>query len=391
MNAPSKDHRIIDVDTHVIEPYDLWTSRLSEKKYGELIPQVRYVAEEEEDYWFFGGTKVHGAAEPAMAGWHENPPKHPKKLEQVKRYTWDVTERLRLMDEYGINAQVLFPNVIFFHAAKLLEHGRADLMLDVVQAYNDWQTQWSNAAPNRLLPQTVLPIWDLDETIKEMERGKKLGHRGIVISSEPQHFGLPRMTNPIWDRMWAAAEEMEQVVNFHVGSGDHMQNMVMDPSISRHAQYASHGILFFLSNASALTQLICGGICHRFPKLNFVSVESGIGWLPFALASIEWQWKNCGVAKEHPEYDLLPTEYFKRQIYGTFWFERDTVGPAIESLGADNIMYETDFPHPTSMSPGPASTADRPPDYIDDVFSGLPEETVEKILYSNAARLYKLN
>ena len=95
--------------------------------------------------------------------------------------------------------------------------------------------------PNRLLPQTVLPIWDLDETIKEMERGKKLGHRGIVISSEPQHFGLPRMTNPIWDRMWAAAEEMEQVVNFHVGSGDHMQNMVMDPSISRHAQYASHG------------------------------------------------------------------------------------------------------------------------------------------------------
>ena len=150
-------------------------------------------------------------------------------------------------------------------------------------------------------------------------------------------------------------------------------------------------ILFFLSNASALTQLICGGICHRFPKLNFVSVESGIGWLPFALASIEWQWKNCGVAKEHPEYDLLPTEYFKRQIYGTFWFERDTVGPAIESLGADNIMYETDFPHPTSMSPGPASTADRPPDYIDDVFSGLPEETVEKILYSNAARLYKLN
>ena len=94
--------------------------------------------------------------------------------------------------------------------------------------------------------------------------------------------------------------------------------------------------------------------------LNFVSVESGVGWIPFALDALDWQWKNCGVALEHPEYDLLPTEYFKRQIYGCFWFEVEPARFAIERLGDDNILYETDFPHPTSMSPGPASAAAAP-------------------------------
>ena len=137
--------------------------------------------------------------------------------------------------------------------------------------------------------------------------------------------------------------------------------------------------------------MTCGGICHRFPELEFVSVESGIGWIPFALDSLDWQWKNCGVHLEHPEYDLLPSEYFARQIYGCFWFERDTALFAIERLGADNVLFETDFPHPTSMSPGPATAAVAPDVYIDEVFGDLPDDTLRKILHDNAARVYHLD
>jgi predicted TIM-barrel fold metal-dependent hydrolase len=161
--------------------------------------------------------------------------------------------------------------------------------------------------------------------------------------------------------------------------------------VGKHADYASMGVLFFMSNAAALTQIICGGICHRFPKLNFILVESGLGWLPFALASLDWQWVNCGVPKEHPEYKLLPSEYFKRQIYGSFWFERETLAPAIAALGADNVLFETDFPHPTSMSPGPATSAKSPGEYIEAVFKDLPEDSVRKILHDNAARIYHID
>jgi predicted TIM-barrel fold metal-dependent hydrolase len=151
------------------------------------------------------------------------------------------------------------------------------------------------------------------------------------------------------------------------------------------------GVQFFMGNARTVAQLICGGICHRFPELNFVSVESGIGWIPFALASLDWQWLNCGVPREHPEYDLLPSEYFRRQIYGCFWFETDTAMSAIDQLGADSVLYETDFPHPTSMSPGPASAAMHPQEYIRETFGHLPDDTVRKILHDNAARIYHLD
>ena len=110
--------------------------------------------------------------------------------------------------------------------------------------------------------------------------------------------------------------------------------------------------------------------------LNFVSVESGIGWIPFALEHLDWQWKNCGVPQEHPEYDLLPSEYFKRQMYGCFWFEDGTVKAAIDQVGADWILYESDFPHPTSMAPGPATAAVEPRQYIADTLGDLPEDVL---------------
>jgi predicted TIM-barrel fold metal-dependent hydrolase len=122
-----------------------------------------------------------------------------------------------------------------------------------------------------------------------------------------------------------------------------------------------------------------------------VSVESGIGWIPFALAALDWQWKNCGVHLEHPEYELLPSEFFQRQIYGCFWFEDSTAKAALDILGPDNILYETDFPHPTSMSPGPASDAQRPDEYLRDVFAEVDADSLRKILHDNAARIYHLD
>ena len=162
------------------------------------------------------------------------------------------------------------------------------------------------------------------------------------------------------------------------------------PDNGVHANYAMMGVSFFMSNAKTISQIICGGVCHRFPALNFVSVESGIGWIPYALEGLDWQWKNCGVPGEHPEYDLLPSEYFRRQIYGCFWFERDSANHAIEQLGPDNVLYETDFPHPTSMSPGPASTAVRPDEYLRTTFGDLDPMAARKILHDNAARIYHL-
>ena len=175
------------------------------------------------------------------------------------------------------------------------------------------------------------------------------------MTGEPFFWSMPKLADPHWDRLWAACQDAGMSVNFHIGSGDMSIFDRAYEGAGEHANYAGFGVQFGVANVSVIANLITGGVCHRFPDLKFVSVESGVGWLPFALEHLDWQWLNCGVPQEHPEYDLLPSEYFKRQMYGCFWFETDSVRAAIDQMGPDCFLYESDFPHPTSMAPGPAS------------------------------------
>jgi uncharacterized protein len=390
MSTTISDIAIIDVDTHVVEPPDLWTSRVS-TRWGDLVPHVRWDDEVSYEAWFTGDERLSAVGAPAMAGWHEHPPYHPRRWEDTDPVSWDASKRLARMDNYGIRCQVLYPNVAVFDAKSIVAMQDRELRLACVRAYNDFQTEWSSVAPDRLLPVTSLPFWDLHATLAEIDRCAAMGHRGIVFTQDPGHFGLPKLTDRHWDAMWASAQEKGLPVNFHIASGALDLYGVGVEENGPHANYAMMGVSFFVGNAKTISQLICGGICHRFPELNFVSVESGIGWIPFALEGLDWQWKNCGVREEHPEYDLLPSEYFRRQIYGCFWFERDSALSTIDLIGADNILYETDFPHPTSMSPGPASTAQRPDDFLRQNFADLGETTLRKILHDNAVRIYHLD
>lgn len=382
--------RIIDTDTHVVEPPDLWTSRLSTRRWGDRVPHVQ---PDEKGYpsWFVADRRVTGVADAAMAGWNEHPPSHPPTLDVAERAAWDPQERLKRMDADGIYAQVLYPNVAGFGGGNFTDVSEPELMLACVQAYNDFLTDYASLAPGRYIPIMSLPFWDLDLTLTEMRRAANHGHKGIIFTGVPESWGQPHLTDRYWDPMWAQAQEMGLPINFHIASGDITSlGAGANPQNGPQANYAMMGVSFFLGNAQTLARLTCGGICHRFPELNFVSVESGVGWIPFALAGLDWQWQNCGVAKEHAEYDLLPSEYFKRQIYGCFWFEQETALSALELLGSDNLLFETDYPHPTSMSPGPASIATTPRQYLEATFARIPDEDVRKLLEGNATRIYHL-
>lgn len=385
-----RDIKIIDTDTHVVEPPDLWTSRMS-KKWGDLVPHVRWDEQRGDEAWFVSGTRMSAVGAPAMAGWHEYPPSCPPRFADTDPRSWDPAKRLALMDDYGIHAQILYPNVAVFSQKTLQSNGSNDLQLECVRAYNDYLTEWAQFAPGRYVPVGILPFWDMEATIAEVERVAAAGHKGLVFTQNPAAFGLPVLTDPYWDRLWASAQEKKLPINFHIASGEVDLSGFGHESNGVAANYGMMGISFFMDNARTISQLIFGGICDRFPELKFVSVESGIGWMPFALEGMDWQWRNSGVHKEHPNYELLPSEYFKRQIYGCFWFEQDSARSAIEQLGADNVLYETDYPHPTSMSPGPASDAVRPDDYLRRNFAHLSEVDARKILHDNAAALYNLD
>ena len=140
--------------------------------------------------------------------------------------------------------------------------------------------------------------------------------------------------------------------------------------------FAALSTMAQMGNMICLVNMITSGLLDRFPKLDFVSVESGVGWIPFMLESLDYQFKENGVS----DAELTPTEYFQRQIYGSYWFEQDP-SDAIARLGEDNIMFETDFPHATCLYPDvrermAASVARFEP------------RVQRKLLFETAARVY---
>lgn len=380
--------KVIDVDSHISEPANLWTDRVSVKKWGEMVPHVQYDPSIKEDRWFMGGRPFMPTAGAAMAGWTDPPPDHPPTLDAADHGSWDSVERLKRMDEYGIWAQVIYPNVGGFGAGNFISLTDEELRYECVKAYNDFLIDWTAPDRKRFIPIMAMPFWDVDLCVKEMHRCAKMGHKGVLMTNQPYVWNFPRITDRHWDPMWQAATDLDLTINFHIGSGDLTQIRNANVDNGRQAAYAKITCQLFLDNSNAVMDIILGGLCHRFPKLKFVSVESGIGWVPFVLEAMDWQWLNSGCREEHPEMDLLPSEYFKRQVYACFWFEEKSALKAIEAIGPDNFLYETDFPHPTSMSPGPNSVAIYPKDFIEQNLGHLPEETLRKVLQTNAARLY---
>ena len=222
MKVGSTEIPVVDVDTHVIEPFDLWTSRLP-SKWQESAPYVRWDDTTEDLMWYFRDQRVFPALAPAHAGWNEFPPSHPMSWDDANPATHDLSARVTLMDEYGINVQLLYPNVAMFTLGTLQESKDVALQNELIRAYNDWQFEWSSPASDRFACMISVPFWDLDATKREIERCSDLGFKGIVFTQDPTAFGLPALSDPHWDPLWAMSQERKLPVNFHVGSSKSAQ------------------------------------------------------------------------------------------------------------------------------------------------------------------------
>src|SRR5437763_15628651 len=139
-----------------------------------------------------------------------------------------------------------------------------------------------------------------------------------------------------------------------------------------------------LRNGMQLNDLVMSGVLARYPSIEFVSVASGIGWIPVVLEALEYQFKDNRVPEERPELDMLPSEYFARNVYACYWFEQTAPRRLIDKVGVDNILFETDFPHPTSLF------GDEVHARIKGGLSDCEESVRHKILWENAQKLYKV-
>jgi predicted TIM-barrel fold metal-dependent hydrolase len=377
-------YTIIDVDTHVTETPDLWTGR-APAKMKDRVPRL----EADKDgrlSWVVGGTPLlasPGMTATAGAGTIKNPP---KTYEEMHPGAYDAKERLKYMDHMGIWAMVMYPNVGGFGAQEFLKLNDPELMLTCVQIYNDWQTEWASADSRRLLPITSTPFWDVNAAVKEVRRCAAMGHKGILFTGEPQYWEQPLLGDPYWNPLWEVACEFDLPISFHIGSGN-MEMGLLPKKIATYGKMAAFTELsvdIFLRNGIQLNDLLMSGVLARYPKIKFVSVESGIGWIPFVLEALDYQFHGNRVAEDNPEFDRLPSEYFARNVYACYWFEQTAPRRLIDKVGADNILFETDFPHPTSLYGEEVHVR------IKGGLSDCEESVRRKILWENAQKLYKV-
>jgi len=386
-SALCERYAVADVDSHIIEPADLWTTRVS-PKWGDLVPHVRFHERRQEDVWYIGDQKLYGVGAFAQAGWPEFPPSHPKRLSEAIPAAIDPKERLAYMDLAGVYYQLLYCNILGFHSHVFLTKMPPELATECVRAYNDWLTEFCSADSRRLIPMMMLPFWDIDASVAEMRRAQEMGHKGVLFAARYDKVGLPRLVDDYWEPLLGQAQEMGLSMNFHVGflsSPDELKGAVDQ---SKKLDFTKESSLVLLGNAQNIAEVVLSGVCHRYPDLKFVSVENGAGWLPFLGESMDWQWLNVGAHKDYPDR-LLPSEYMRRQVYGMYWFEQQSVRAVIDQL-ADNLMFETDFPHATSLSPGPASESPSPREVMERSLAGISEEIAGKVLQHTATRLYHL-
>jgi predicted TIM-barrel fold metal-dependent hydrolase len=240
----------------------------------------------------------------------------------------------------------------------------------------------------RIFPMMLLPWWDCAQSVAEIERCHTMGLRGININSDPHnHVGLdgeqlPNLGNERWNPMWEACEALDLPVNFHIGASDQVMDWFghqswpgTDPDIAMRIG----STMIFVENGRTMINLIMSGILDRYEKLKLVSVESGVGWIPFTLEALDAQYFEA-----HPssrKLRKLPSEYFSSKFLSCFWFERKNLSWTIKELGVHTVMFETDFPHPTCLYP------------IDDVEGAMADLTEEErvmVLSGNATRVYNL-
>jgi len=372
---------IIDADSHVTEAADLWTSRVA-KKYVDLVPHVERDADGR-DMWVFQDTVLDTVGLTATAGWKTFPIDKPARYEDLHPAAYDAAARLRYLDEAGIWAQVLYPNVAGFGSRRFLALEDEELKTACVRAYNDFISEWASEDSRRLIPIATLPFWDVDASVAEVTRCAEMGIPGILFTGEPQRFGLPVMADRYWDPLWSVAQEAGLPVHFHIGfSEDLPASTIVQPRATPEGTAGAEtyfAVNLFMKNGVQVTDLMTSGVLARYPELEFVTVESGIGWVPFILEAADRVYTTSTKAGFTHSGDMLPSELFRRQVYVTYWFEE--LNLIADRLPLDHVLFETDFPHPACLYGNIQET-------IEHGLAGVAPDIRQKVLFENSARLY---
>jgi predicted TIM-barrel fold metal-dependent hydrolase len=365
---------MISVDDHLFEPPDVFVDRMP-KALKDRAPRIE--RDGPVDWWIFEDERVPLLGADALKGWEPGRGYlGPVTFDEVHPAVWNIDERVRIMDVVGVLASLNFPSAPFgFAGQRFMRMKDPELGFASMQAFNDWVIEvWAGSHPERIIPCQVTWLADANVAAREVERNAARGFKAVSFSENPERLGLPSIYTSEWDQFFRACEETGTVINLHVGSSSE----TLIPSSESPAPVI--GALFPVNGMSAAADWLYARIPMRFPKLKVAMSEAGIGWVPMLIDRIRH------FEDRNPHYDAGFGDYSGVDLLRrTFWFATfsdPSSMHAVELVGADHVMVETDFPHTDSTWPETQAL-------LGAQLSGVTKSVADQLAFRTAATLYR--
>ena len=367
-------YNIISSDSHVIEPPDLWSDRI-ESRFRDQAPRV--VSEDTGDWWYIEGQRTNsfqGGTQTGMRFEHSEELQMGGRWENVRPGGYIPDERIKDLEMDGVYGEVIYPT-----EGLLVYNARDSQALSAIcRAYNDWIADFCSAYPDRLKGIALANVDDVQEAIRELERARKIGLVGAMITVyPPEQMSYNR---PEYESFWAAAQNLDMPLSLHIATGRPGPGQeFQDPTSVRPAFFATadHWVRVSLSH------MIFSGVFERYPKLKVVSVEHELAWAPFFLDQLDYTYTQRaprGGGWHKFKGDTRPSDFFHRNVFLSF--QEDGRGIRDRStIGVDNLLWGSDYPHTESTFP-------RSRQILGNILEDVSEEQKAKICGGNTALLY---
>jgi predicted TIM-barrel fold metal-dependent hydrolase len=361
---------VFSADGHITEPNDLLSEGLppSLRKFG-----IR--AEKRDDYMYMLAGDMVTSKRPM-----NRPPLIMGKDGQefgraTRKGAREIPGRLEDMAMEGIDAEIVFPSLALtaFHIRN------EDAELATAQVYNDWHNKVFEPYPTQFVRCGVLPVRNFQHTVSEMKRLAALGFTSAMLPSRiEKNSGLPFYTEPAWDPVFEAAQQLGMVFVLHTGTGREDVRSFRGPggAVINYAIQACDAM-------ETVMQLVAGGLLDRFPQTQVACIESGASWL----AALAERMDEVYIAHDvfvRPKLSVLPSKIIARQISSSFQYDRACV-MARSVTGVKPLLWGSDYPHHEGTFPESRKVVEHLFDGID-----ISEEDKADILGLNAARLFRL-
>jgi predicted TIM-barrel fold metal-dependent hydrolase len=388
---------IISVDDHILEPRGLWERELPARMRergprcvrektkstfkGGMLNMERDVDDGQwTDVWLFddlvmGTNRLHAAGGLPIEE-HKN---IPAIYEDFRPGAYDQAARLADMDtnhqEVGINYPNTFPR---FAGQGFAERGDKELALASLQVYNDWMIEeWcGGAGTGRLVPLTLIPLWDPVAAAAEVRRCATKGSYAIAFSENPSKLGFSSLYTGDWDVLWQACEETDTTISMHIGSSSSMPTTSPDAPLAVSMSLNSHNA------QGSVCDWVYSRTLERFPSLKLAYAESQVGWMPFQYERMDGVWHEMS----HDEQDLPrpPSTYARGRVFGCIFDDLHGLR-CRDEVGMEQILFECDFPHTNGSFPNSRRRA-----WELSSKAGLDAHEVYQLVRGNAIEVYGL-